>query len=117
MTTRSITPHGLHVPCNWYCQGDHHAVIVLGETMCDDGFPSTPSGLIEGCAPYYASLGWKVLSAKRIEADREQIFTTMQHNNNGPVRIDPFSIDERPIPPVVDNFEPWMLLLCPLENV
>ena len=88
----------------------------MSDTIVSDGRPITSEDVMAGCGAYYVSIGWKVVAAKRVEAYRDQILATMYQENSKPVMIDPYSIDERPLPVVLDNYEPWMLTFVPVTE-
>ena len=106
------SPHGTNIPCNWYCTATHHAVIVLAERHTQYGDPTDVCALIAGGTPYWATLGWHIIGGRRIETDTARVLASLEN----PVRIDPFCVNEHPLPENLAKYEPWMLIIEPLPE-
>ena len=114
----TCNPHGTHVPCNLYCTKVSHAVVLLGERIASDGSPTDAASLMAGCAPYYASLGWRLVAAKRVETDRETVLRQIWAANPhvGPITIEAGSTEETPLISNIQDYDPWMFTVVPLDE-
>ena len=70
-------PHGGEMPCNVWCTGETHAVVILVEDYDDTGGPVDFGSLVRGNAPWFAALGWQIRHARRAEAETAQVFAAL----------------------------------------
>jgi hypothetical protein len=78
MRPRPENPHGDGGACNVYCQGDTHAILVLGTDGYEDGTSVLEAEILSGYWRWYAGRGWRLVAARRVEADPGAVFATMR---------------------------------------
>jgi hypothetical protein len=106
-------PHGANAPCNVYCQGDEHRILVTGRACYDDGSPIIGEHMVSAHWRFYAGRGWKLVAARQVEADSAALFTTMQAMT-GVYRVIAGTTTIQTVEDQDPTHVAWMLTLRPL---
>jgi hypothetical protein len=107
-------PHGVSMPCNSYCDGMSHAVMLLAHSGEDDQITGTD--LCTMFASYYAALSYTPIRARRAEMDAQQLYAMFKASTDTPVEVRSYDTHENTCDHthLPSGFEPWILIVEPL---
>src|ERR1051325_8940510 len=108
-TQERVNPHGHEQPCNLHCQRELHVCLILGCRWCNDGSPADAASLIAGCTPYFQSLGWQVIAARRAETETALVWAQMADH----IQVQAFETTEERVKNDMSEYDHWLITVMP----